>query len=70
VAARAALLGEIIGMALDTLRANKLRSTLTILGVVIGVTSIVAMTALIRASASKSTASSANSGPSRCSCRR
>jgi putative ABC transport system permease protein len=48
VAARAALLGEIIGMALDTLRANKLRSTLTILGVVIGVTSIVAMTALIR----------------------
>ncbi len=35
-------------MALDTLRANKLRSALTILGVVIGVTSIVAMTALIR----------------------
>jgi len=35
-------------MALDTLRSNKLRSALTILGVVIGVTSIVAMTALIR----------------------
>jgi putative ABC transport system permease protein len=35
-------------MALDTLRANKLRSALTILGVVIGVTSIVAMTSLIR----------------------
>jgi putative ABC transport system permease protein len=35
-------------MALDTLRSNKLRSALTILGVVIGVTSIVAMTSLIR----------------------
>jgi putative ABC transport system permease protein len=48
VAARIALLGEIVVMALETLRANKLRSTLTILGVVIGVTSIVAMTALVR----------------------
>ena len=45
---RLALLGEIVGMALDTLRSNKLRSALTILGVVIGVTSIVAMTSLIR----------------------
>jgi putative ABC transport system permease protein len=35
-------------MALDTLRANKLRSFLTILGVVIGVTSIVGMTSLVR----------------------
>ena len=48
MAARIALLSEIVVMALDTLRANKLRSALTILGVVIGVTSIVAMTALIR----------------------
>jgi putative ABC transport system permease protein len=48
MAARIALLGEIIVMALDTLRANKLRSALTSLGVVIGVSSIVAMTALIR----------------------
>ena len=48
MAARIALLGEIVVMALDTLRSNKLRSALTILGVVIGVTSIVAMTALIR----------------------
>jgi putative ABC transport system permease protein len=48
VVARLALLGEIVMMALDTLRSNKLRSALTILGVVIGVTSIVAMTALIR----------------------
>jgi putative ABC transport system permease protein len=46
--ARLALVGEIVAMALDTLRSNKLRSALTILGVVIGVTSIVAMTALIR----------------------
>ncbi|MGH8637972.1 MAG: ABC transporter permease [Burkholderiales bacterium] len=45
---RAGLFAEIVGMALDTLRANKLRSALTILGVVIGVTSIVAMTSLIR----------------------
>ena len=45
---RAGLLSEILAMAVDTLRANKLRSALTILGVVIGVTSIVAMTALIR----------------------
>ena len=35
-------------MALDTLRTNKLRSALTILGVVIGVTSIVGMTSLVR----------------------
>ena len=35
-------------MALETLRGNKLRSGLTILGVVIGITSIVGMTSLIR----------------------
>lgn len=35
-------------MALETLRANKMRSALTVLGVVIGITSIVGMTALIR----------------------
>ena len=35
-------------MALDTLRSNKLRSALTILGVVIGITAIVGMTSLIR----------------------
>lgn len=48
MAAQIALLGEIVRMSIDTLRSNKLRSALTILGVVIGVTSIVAMTALIR----------------------
>jgi putative ABC transport system permease protein len=35
-------------LALDTLRVNKLRSGLTILGIVIGITSIVGMTSLIR----------------------
>ena len=45
---RTGLLTEILVMAVDTLRANKLRSALTILGVVIGITSIVSMTALIR----------------------
>ena len=42
------LLAEILTMAVDTLRTNKLRSALTVLGVVIGVTSIVGMTSLIR----------------------
>ena len=35
-------------MAIDTIRTNKMRSALTVLGVVIGITSIVGMTALIR----------------------
>ncbi len=35
-------------MAFDTVRTNKMRSGLTVLGVVIGITSIVAMTSLIR----------------------
>ena len=39
---------EVAVMALDTLRTNKMRSALTILGVVIGITSIVGMTSLIR----------------------
>jgi putative ABC transport system permease protein len=43
-----ALLRETADMALDTLRTNKMRSALTVLGVVIGVTSIVGMTSLIR----------------------
>src|SRR5690349_19046161 len=45
---RLTLFGEIVTMAFDTVRTNKLRSALTVLGVVIGVTSIVGMTALIR----------------------
>ncbi len=39
---------EYLRMAFDTLRANKLRSSLTILGVVIGITAVVAMTSLVR----------------------
>ena len=44
---RTGLASEVLLMALDTLRANKLRSGLTILGVVIGVTSLVGMASLI-----------------------
>ncbi|MGH9161440.1 MAG: ABC transporter permease [Vicinamibacteraceae bacterium] len=47
MALRTGLLTDILGLAWDTLRVNKLRSFLTILGVVIGVTSIVSMTSLV-----------------------
>ena len=47
-AMRSGLLGEIVTMSVDTLRSNKMRSALTVLGVVIGITSIVGMTSLIR----------------------
>ena len=40
------LLGEIISVALSALRANKLRSLLTMLGIVIGVAAVIAMVAL------------------------
>src|SRR5260370_42194963 len=45
---RAGLLSEIVVMSIGTLRASKMRSALTVLGVVIGITSIVGMTSLIR----------------------
>jgi putative ABC transport system permease protein len=45
---RTGLLSEIIVMSIDSLRASKMRSALTVLGVVIGITSIVGMTSLIR----------------------
>ena len=45
---RAALFTEVITMAFETVRTNKMRSGLTVLGVVIGITSIVGMTAMIR----------------------
>jgi putative ABC transport system permease protein len=45
---RFGLLREVVVMAFETVRSNKLRSGLTVLGVVIGITSIVAMTSLIR----------------------
>src|SRR5438046_6006874 len=40
------LLGEIIRVALEALRANKLRSLLTMLGIIIGVGAVMTMTAL------------------------
>jgi putative ABC transport system permease protein len=48
MAIRASLFAEVIAMAFDTVRTNKMRSGLTVLGVVIGITSIVGMTAMIR----------------------
>jgi len=48
MALRTGLIREVIAMAFDTVRGNKMRSGLTILGVVIGITSIVGMTAMIR----------------------
>jgi putative ABC transport system permease protein len=42
------LFSEIVLMSWDTLRVNKLRSLLTVLGIVIGITSIVGITALVR----------------------
>ena len=48
MAIRLGLLSEVVAMAFDTVRTNKMRSGLTILGVVIGITSIVGMTSMIR----------------------
>ena len=48
VAMRGGLFTEIVTMAWETLRGNKMRSALTVLGVVIGIMSIVGMTSLIR----------------------
>src|SRR5882724_10383937 len=48
MAIRAGLIKEVVAMAFDTVRGNKMRSALTVLGVVIGITSIVGMTAMIR----------------------
>ena len=45
---RYGLMREVIVMAFETVRSNKMRSGLTVLGVVIGITSIVAMTSMIR----------------------
>ena len=40
--------GEGVGIAFDALRANKLRSALTILGVVIGVTTVMAIASMVQ----------------------
>ena len=45
---RDGLFGEIVQMALGTLREQKMRSGLTVLGIVIGIMSIVGSTSLIR----------------------
>lgn len=45
---RWALMSEILAMSWDTIRSNKMRSALTVLGVVIGITSIVGVTSLLR----------------------
>ena len=39
-------LAETVGMALNTLKANRLRSLLTMLGIVIGVAAVIAVVAL------------------------
>ena len=48
MATRAGLVAEVVSIAFETLRTNKTRSGLTVLGIVIGITSIVGMTAIIR----------------------
>ncbi len=45
---RLALYVDTVAMAFGTIRANKMRSFLTILGIVIGITSLVGMTSLVR----------------------
>src|SRR4026209_3004941 len=42
------LFSEILAMSWDTVRSNKMRSSLTVLGIVIGITSIVGITSLLR----------------------
>jgi putative ABC transport system permease protein len=44
---RRGLLGEIVRMALEALHANRMRSALALLGIIIGVTTVIAMAALV-----------------------
>ncbi len=45
---RTVVVTEVLGMAWDSLRSHKMRSALTVLGIVIGITMVVGMTSLIR----------------------
>ena len=45
---RSVVMSEVLAMAWDSLRSHKMRSFLTILGIVIGITMVVGMTSLIR----------------------
>ena len=45
---RSSLFLEIVSMAADTIRTQKMRPALTVLGILIGITSIVWMTSMVR----------------------
>ncbi len=45
---RAGILGEILAMAFDSLKSHKLRSFLTVLGIIIGVTTVIGMVSIIQ----------------------